>query len=233
MQIAPGLFSLSQRKGGRVHAYLLEDGTGLTLIDTLYDDDARVIFDELKEMKRSPGDIKRVLLSHAHKSHLGGLSAIQSWSGAPVYAHEAEAPIVEGEQKAAKVGWQMPKPFNLEVLVLQAALNAGIGRHEPTKVHQRLKEGDKIGPVEVIGAPGHTLGSVAFWWPEQRALITGDSVASWPVVDAGWPSFNLDHAQAKHSIAKMAELNPQILCVGHGEPIMSDGGDILYALSQM
>jgi hypothetical protein len=31
MQIAPGIYSMGQDKGGHVHAYLLDDGTGLTL----------------------------------------------------------------------------------------------------------------------------------------------------------------------------------------------------------
>ncbi len=34
MQIAPGLYSIGQKKGGNVHAYLIDDGGFLTLIDT-------------------------------------------------------------------------------------------------------------------------------------------------------------------------------------------------------
>ena len=32
MQIAPGLYSMGQQEGGRVHAYLLDDGTALLLL---------------------------------------------------------------------------------------------------------------------------------------------------------------------------------------------------------
>ena len=34
MQIAPGLHSIRQDEGGHVHAFLIDDGTGFTLIDT-------------------------------------------------------------------------------------------------------------------------------------------------------------------------------------------------------
>src|SRR6188474_1463520 len=36
-QLGEGLFSLGQKKGGRVHAFIVDDGISLTLIDTLYD----------------------------------------------------------------------------------------------------------------------------------------------------------------------------------------------------
>ena len=49
MRIAPGIFSMGQEEGGHVHAFLLDDGNGLTLIDTMYDDDARHVLAELKD----------------------------------------------------------------------------------------------------------------------------------------------------------------------------------------
>jgi len=231
MQIAPGLYSMSQTAGGRVHAFLIDDGIDLTLIDTLYDDNAHVIFEELKTIGKQPIDIRRILLTHSHKSHLGGLEAIAAASNAAIYAHEAEIPIVQGERKAKPVGWRLPHPFNLEVYGLQTALNLGVGSHQPCIVQERLQDGMKVGPVECIGAPGHTSGCIAFWWPERKALIAGDTVASWPVVDVGWPSFNLNQWQATRSVGKMSELPCEVLCVGHGEPILHNAKGVLKKLS--
>jgi hypothetical protein len=43
-EIAPGVYSMGQSRGGHVHAFLLDDGIELTLIETLFDTDAgRVI----------------------------------------------------------------------------------------------------------------------------------------------------------------------------------------------
>ena len=48
MEVTPGVYSMSQQQGGHVHAFLLDDGNGLTLIDTLYDDDGNVVLAELQ-----------------------------------------------------------------------------------------------------------------------------------------------------------------------------------------
>jgi hypothetical protein len=63
-QIAPGVYSMDQSTGGHVHAFLLDDGNDLTLIDT-----------------------------HGHRYHLGGLATLKGLSGATVYSHAWEADI--------------------------------------------------------------------------------------------------------------------------------------------
>ncbi|MCA9871353.1 MAG: MBL fold metallo-hydrolase, partial [Anaerolineae bacterium] len=90
MEIAPGIYSMSQRQGAYVHAFLLDDGNGLTLIDTLYDTDAHRILAELQRIGKTPQDIKHIIMTHCHRSHLGGLARLKELSGAPIYAHEWE-----------------------------------------------------------------------------------------------------------------------------------------------
>ena len=87
-QVGDGLFSLGQKKGGRVHAFLVDDGIGLTLIDTLYDADAAFIVEVIQQMGRELRDLRNIVITHAHRSHLGGLAALKSQSGATVWAHE-------------------------------------------------------------------------------------------------------------------------------------------------
>src|SRR5437870_429009 len=82
MQIAPGVYSMGNWKGGKVRAFLLDDGHELTLVDTLFETDARLILEELRSTGHTPADIKRIVLSHAHRSHLGGLAALKRLSGA-------------------------------------------------------------------------------------------------------------------------------------------------------
>ena len=47
MEVAPGIYSLGNHQGGRVRAYLLDDGQGITVVDTLMAADARLILAEL------------------------------------------------------------------------------------------------------------------------------------------------------------------------------------------
>jgi len=65
---------------------------------------------------------------------------------------------------------------------LQAGLALGLSPHVPCPVDQTLKDGDHIGPLEIVAVPGHTPGCLAFHWRDRRALIVGDVVASWPDV---------------------------------------------------
>ena len=50
-ELAPGV-SIEQKQGGHVHAFLLEDGEDLTLIDTLYDTDGHRVREEIAAIGR-------------------------------------------------------------------------------------------------------------------------------------------------------------------------------------
>jgi len=232
-EIAPGLHSLGQRMGGRVHAFLIVEDEGLTLVDTLFDTDGHRVLEAIAALGRSPRDLKRIVLSHGHRSHLGGVAVLKEASGATVYAHEAEVDIVEGERKAQGVGFKPMRPFltYLPTYPLQLGLSLGIGTHPPCPVDQPLGEGDRLGPLEVLHAPGHAPGHLAFWWPERRALIAGDAIATWPQFDAGWYAFNLNQVQHRESIHRMAGLEPDVLGVGHGEPLTTNVAERVRSLA--
>jgi glyoxylase-like metal-dependent hydrolase (beta-lactamase superfamily II) len=229
MKIARGIYSLGQRKGGNVHAFLLDADTGLTLIDTLFDTDAGLILDQIRQIGKQPSDLKHIILTHAHRSHLGGLAELKRLSGARVFSHDWEAPIIAGERAATRVSLWPQSP--LEVYWLQFCLGLGLGKYPPCQVDQNLKKGDHIGPLEVIPVPGHTPGSLAFYWPERRALFAGDVIATWPEISAGWPGLTLDNKQNLDSIGLLSEFrNVEILGVGHGETIASGGAEVVRAL---
>jgi hypothetical protein len=84
MQIAPGLYSLGDNTGGHVRAFLLDDGQSLTLIDTLRDKEGRLVLQALQQLGRQPTDVSRIILTHAHPSHLGGLAALKAATGARI-----------------------------------------------------------------------------------------------------------------------------------------------------
>jgi glyoxylase-like metal-dependent hydrolase (beta-lactamase superfamily II) len=99
-EVVAGVYTLSQRKAGRIHAHLLDDGGALTLIDTLYETDGAQIVRAIGQMGRSITDLKNIILTHAHRSHIRGLAALKKLSGAKVWAHEAEADIIAGRRKS-------------------------------------------------------------------------------------------------------------------------------------
>jgi len=232
MEIAPGVYSMDQSKGGHVHAFLLDDGTGLTLIDTLFDTDAGRVIDRIGRIDRSVEDLEHIVLTHAHRSHLGGLSTLKRLSGATVYSHAWEADIVAGERTAQPVTPIPMRPLSTywRVYYLQLGAALGRGKHPPCPVDAMLDDGDTVGPITVLQTPGHTPGHLAFWWPDRKVLFAGDAVATYPVFGPGWPAFTLNPTQHRVSLHRMAELDMDVLAVGHGDPITAGAAERMRSL---
>ena len=227
MEAAPGIYSMGQSQGGNVHAFLLDDGNGLTLIDTVFDADAHRILAQVQALGKTAQDIKHIVLTHAHRSHLGGVARLKEVTGAPVYAHEWEADIISGDRRAQPVSILPYPPYR--VYPLQVGLNLDIAKHVPIQVDHFVHEGDRIGPIQVLFAPGHSPGHLAFYWSERRALIAGDAVCTWPTFMLGWKGFMLNEKQHQVSLRRLAELDAEVMCVGHGEPLMSGAAATLRA----
>lgn len=229
MEIAPGIHVMGSKKGGYVRAFLLDDGTDLTLIDTLFETDGRLILDQLAAMERTVKDLKNIVLTHGHRSHLGGMAALKKLSGATVYTHEWEADIISGDRKAQNVTLRPIKPY--KTYPYQLGLALGLGDHPHCEVDKCLKDGDRIGPAQVMHTPGHSPGHLAFYWPERRVLITGDAVCTWPDFRSGWPSFTLNWKQQRASIRRMAQVEIDAVAVGHGDPITKNATQRMRALA--
>jgi glyoxylase-like metal-dependent hydrolase (beta-lactamase superfamily II) len=225
----PGIHSLQQRQGIDVHAFLIESDRpddGLILIDTLYSDDAKIIFDAISGLGRSPDQLRHILLTHAHRAHMGGMAALKKASGAKVYCHAWEADIVEGDRRIQSTTLRPMHP--LWVWPYQVA--ARFSRFTPVKVDQLLTDGSQVGPIRAIYAPGHTPGHLAFYWPERSALFAGDALVTLPKFEPGWGGFMLNGRQNRATLRRLAELDADWIGVGHGDPVTKDGGAKLREL---
>jgi glyoxylase-like metal-dependent hydrolase (beta-lactamase superfamily II) len=230
VQLADGVYSIGQKKGGRVRAFLFEHVDGLTLVDTLFDNDARDVIAYLRHIGRTPRELAHIVLTHAHRSHLGGVAALKRMSGATVYSHAWEADIVAGERKAQS--GQLRPLFPLSLWPFRIGLALGRPKHEPCAVDAALDEGDAVGPLQVLHIPGHSPGHLAFYWPERRVLIVGDAIATWPSFGAGWPGFHLNEEQHHESIRRLSALDASVVGVGHGSPITDGAHERLQQLAE-
>jgi glyoxylase-like metal-dependent hydrolase (beta-lactamase superfamily II) len=178
---------------------------------------------------RSPGDLKRIAITHAHRSHLGGLAALKRQTNAIVHAHEWEADIIAGDRRAQPVTI-LPKQ-SLRLIPFQLGLRFNRPRHDPCPVDEPIDEGDALGPLRVLHAPGHSPGHLAFHWAERDFLIAGDAIATWPELCGGWTAFNLNRAQHTVSLRRLAAIEPRVVGVGHGDPIVERAADRVHELA--
>ena len=229
IELAPGIYRLGHRAGGRVGAFILDHGGELSLVDTLFESDARLVLEAIRGLGKDVTDLKRIAVTHGHRSHLGGLAALKRASGATIYAHAWEADIVSGDRRAQPVTI-LPKQ-SLKLLPFQLGLRLNRPKHVPCPIEEVLADGDAFGPLQVLHAPGHSPGHLAFWWPERSFLIAGDAIATWPSLCAGWKAFNLNRRQHAASVRRMAALDARIVGVGHGEPITEAAADQVHALA--
>ena len=95
----------------------------------------------------------------------------------------------------------------------------------PHPVARRLRQGDEVGGFRVIETPGHTIGHISFWREHDRVLVLGDVLANmnlWtglPMLREPQRIFSHDPAMNRRSAARLAELEPRLVCFGHGPPL--------------
>ena len=84
------------------------------------------------------------------------------------------------------------------------------------------------GGARVVHAPGHTDGSIGLHLPQHGVLFTGDAVAASPVDGSVMLGvFNVDRAQAVTSFRRLAALDTDVACFGHGVPVIGGAGATL------
>jgi hydroxyacylglutathione hydrolase len=100
--------------------------------------------------------VKGIVSTHAHIDHVGGLSKLHKYTGAPVMMHREDLPLYQA-------------------MDVQAAF-LGVMPPDVTDVHQLLTDGDALqwGSLEaqVIHTPGHTPGSVSLYMPQEAGKLT-------------------------------------------------------------
>jgi hydroxyacylglutathione hydrolase len=154
-------------------------------------------------------------LTHAHPDHQGASHAICDRLDIPLWCGEADADVME---KKGEIMARMPRHW----------LSGTIGplwTGPPHPVARRLHEGDRVGSFTVVESPGHTAGHVSFWREEDGVLVLGDVLANlsingeWGMLREPEWFFSLDPAQNRQSAHRLAELDPKMVCFGHGPPL--------------
>jgi glyoxylase-like metal-dependent hydrolase (beta-lactamase superfamily II) len=209
-QIVEGLYSRYFRDWA-VHVYYLVDADGVTVIDTGGKGSAPGIVEGLAELGKTPSDVRRIILTHGHQDHAGSAARLATATGAPVLVHDGDAGPV-------RTGGEYPKLKARTLLGWLILLRRPPHSVEAAPNVQTLGDGEEVAGMRVIHTPGHSPGHVALLWPRHGGvLIAGDTVFNVPYLAAAPLYQDLDglHASAR----KLAQLDFEVACFGHGKPI--------------
>jgi hydroxyacylglutathione hydrolase len=215
--IAPNIWQISGFPHNIINTYLIADGDDVVLID------AGTKFMEhrlLRTLKRFFADkqhtTKRLVahaLTHVHPDHQGSSYAVCNAYKVPLWCGARDAAIMESGLANS--------PEYAGLLGVLGRIWAGPAH----SVAKRLKEGDTVAGFRVLDTPGHSIGHIAFWREADKCLVLGD-VLNGMNLATGLPGlhepptfFTTNIPQNRESIRRLAALQPQIVCFGHGAPL--------------
>ncbi len=229
MEIVPGLHRLLGRPHHGVNAYLwLPPGDGPLLFDCGWPWSGSALAAELRRLGCAPEALQTIAITHDDVDHVGRLAQLLTVSRATAFAHAVEMPRFERDSWRVVPG----NPGLMDWVGVAAWAIYGRYPHQPVRGVQPLEEGDKLpGGWVVFHTPGHTPGHASFYHPVHRVLIAGDAIGPVPVgrLRSPQPAYCEDNMQAHKSIEKLAALDIDLICCGHG-PVIRDGSTALQQL---
>jgi glyoxylase-like metal-dependent hydrolase (beta-lactamase superfamily II) len=210
---------------GFVNAYLVDEDDGLTVIDTMLPKSGKVVLAKAEELGRP---IVRIALTHAHGDHIGSLDELAAQiPDAEVSISARDARLLAGD-KSLDPGEPQDK--------LRGSYPGA-----KTKPHRQLVAGDRVGSLEVIAAPGHTPGHIAFLDTRDRTLYCGDAYTTLGGVETtaayNW-RFPLAttatwHKPTELETAKaLRAMDPARLAPGHGKVVDSPAAAMDRAIAK-
>lgn len=209
---------------GMVHCHLVIGPKGCILVDTGIPGSEAKIERVLKKHGLGFGDIKLIVVTHAHTDHAGSAARLRELTGAPVLAHVDDLDYYERRKEMTYCVAHWWGPLFLRSGVPGEAYLA----FTPDILLQDDATFD-LGEYGIEGiarhTPGHTAGSVSITLASGDALV-GDLVASGVLLGgiirtghATRPPFEDDPKAVGNELMEMVDAGIQTFHMGHGGPL--------------
>jgi glyoxylase-like metal-dependent hydrolase (beta-lactamase superfamily II) len=198
---------------GAFSCYIVREDDGLTLVDTGLAGSGAAIMQAVQSIGLP---IIRITLTHAHGDHAGSLDDVaQQLPGVEVAFTRRTGEFLRGN-------------LMLEPDEPQTKLRGSFVKRT-TQATRLIADGDRIGSLRVVAAPGHSPDLVAFWDERNDTLIAGDAfqtqagvavagIVRWFFPFPAWATWHLP--TALQSAKNLRALAPARLVVGHG-PVLN------------
>jgi glyoxylase-like metal-dependent hydrolase (beta-lactamase superfamily II) len=177
--------------------YLINLGE-LILIDTGAGWSVDKIFNNIKNLGFDCKNLNKILLTHCHIDHIGGVPEIRKRFGPKIYIHKLDAPPVEtGDPILTAATWYQatfpPTMVDVKFNLPEEILMIG---------------GQKI---VCLHTPGHTPGSICIYLDKDGKRILFGQDLHGPLLE----EFGSNLEDYGRSTKKLLDLNADILCEGH------------------
>ncbi|MFB3092840.1 MAG: MBL fold metallo-hydrolase [Dehalococcoidia bacterium] len=216
-EIVSGVYGIGM---GYVNAFFIVGEDGLTLVDSGLAKKKDTILGAVAGAGRQPPDLGHILITHHHIDHIGSLAALKEATGAKCYVHPADSPIVRGDEPQPG-----PNPGSLLGKLAGPLLSRMSPPAPPADVDVEVADGEELplaGGIKAVHTPGHTPGHLSFLLPSKNVLFVGDAAANMLRLGLPISMFTADREQAKESIGKLAALEFDVACFGHGRVLKGE-----------
>ncbi|MFZ5896418.1 MAG: MBL fold metallo-hydrolase [Myxococcota bacterium] len=211
-----------------VNAHILIGGQGCVLVDAGLPGSEKKFEHLLRKHGLAWGDVRLIVVTHAHVDHAGSAARLRELSGAPIAAHVGDLPhyLQKEPMTFCSTGGTAPLFLSSTGLIREPYVPF---------TPDILLDGDTPLALDPYGVPGHvqsttghTRGSLSVVLADGRALV-GDLLASGLFIGGLIPNgrprrppFEDDPREVARQLERLLDAGSSEFYVGHGWPLTSE-----------
>lgn len=151
-------------------------------------------------------DIDQIFCTHGHPDHCEAASLLNEKFNIPVAMHEKEESHMEMlAQFFEQMTGKRPSLPQIDIYLQEGELELGDGKEI----------------IEIIHTPGHSPGSLSFYFPQERVLVSGDAVFQGSIGRTDFPEGSME--VLGESVQKLSGIEGvEWLLPGHMQPVKGE-----------